>query len=76
VATFRFSNRALADLDAIAAYTIETWNVVQAERYLAEVEAASRRVAEIPQLGHRPKAHHFSMPSTMPSSAPPIVRAS
>jgi toxin ParE1/3/4 len=53
VAAFRFSNRARADLDAIAAYTIETWNVTQAERYVAELEAASRRLAEIPQLGRR-----------------------
>jgi toxin ParE1/3/4 len=53
VAAFRFSNRALADLDGIAAYTIETWNLAQAERYIAALEAASRRLAEIPQLGRR-----------------------
>jgi len=42
VATFHFSNRALADLDSIAEYTVRTWNVAQAERYLAQLEAARR----------------------------------
>ena len=53
MAKFQFSNRALDDLNAIATYTIETWSVAQAERYVAELEAASQRLAETPQLGRR-----------------------
>jgi toxin ParE1/3/4 len=53
VATFRFSNRALADLDSIAEYTARTWDVAQAERYLAQLEAASQRLADTPGLGRR-----------------------
>jgi toxin ParE1/3/4 len=50
---FRFSNRALADLDSIVDYTIRTWDDVQAARYLAQLETASQRLAEIPALGRR-----------------------
>jgi toxin ParE1/3/4 len=53
VATFRLSNRALADLDAIVAYTIATWNEVQAARYLIKLETASRRLADTPTIGRR-----------------------
>lgn len=51
MATFRFSNRALADLDSIIEYTIGTWGVAQAVRYIGELEAASQRLAEIPGMG-------------------------
>jgi toxin ParE1/3/4 len=56
VATFRFSNRALADLDAVVAYTLHRWDEAQAARYLAQLEAASRRLVEMPMLG-RPCSH-------------------
>jgi toxin ParE1/3/4 len=53
VATFRFSNRALADLDAIAAYTIRTWGEAQAARYLDRLEAMSRCLVDLPGRGRR-----------------------
>jgi toxin ParE1/3/4 len=53
VATFQLSNRALADLDSIAEYTVRTWNVAQAERYLAQLEVASQQLADTPGLGRR-----------------------
>jgi toxin ParE1/3/4 len=53
VATFRFSNRAFADLDDIAAYTIENWGPAQAERYLDGLQAAVVRLVEITTLGRR-----------------------
>jgi toxin ParE1/3/4 len=53
VATFRFSNRALADLDDIVAYTIRGWDSKQAARYVAKLEAASLRLVEVPTLGRR-----------------------
>ena len=53
MATFRFSNRALADLDSIAAYTIETWDAAQASRYIAQLQTACQRLTDIPALGRR-----------------------
>jgi plasmid stabilization system protein ParE len=53
VSTFRFSKRALDDLDSIAAYTIETWGEVQAERYVDQLESAVQRLVEIATLGRR-----------------------
>jgi toxin ParE1/3/4 len=53
VATFRFSNRALADLDSIVEYTIRTWDVVQAVRYVDLLENASGRLVEVPESGRR-----------------------
>ena len=53
MATFRFSNRALADLDSIVAYTIETWDAGQTVRYLGQLEAACQRLVDIPALGRR-----------------------
>jgi toxin ParE1/3/4 len=50
---FRFSNRALADLDSIVDYTIRTWGEVQAARYLAQLETASQQLTESPALGRR-----------------------
>jgi toxin ParE1/3/4 len=53
VGTFRFSNRALSDLDSIVAFTIETWGDRQAATYLAQLEAATQRLAERTTLGRR-----------------------
>jgi toxin ParE1/3/4 len=51
VAEYRLRPRALADLDEIWAYTVETWSVEQAERYLAGLGNALEALAERPQIG-------------------------
>ena len=47
----RFSRRAEADLLAIGTYTVETWDVHQAVRYLSELEACCQQLADAPSLG-------------------------
>jgi toxin ParE1/3/4 len=51
VALFRFSRRAEADLLSIGAYTLRTWGENQAVRYLADLEACCRMLADYPALG-------------------------
>ena len=41
----RFSRRAEADLLAISTYTVETWDINQAVRYLSELEACCQQLA-------------------------------
>ena len=53
MASFRFSRRALADLDSITEYTIRTWGEAQAARYIGRLEQASKRLVDIPSLGRR-----------------------
>jgi toxin ParE1/3/4 len=53
VSDYRFSNRALADLDSITVYTLATWGERQATRYIGMLEGACRSVVEIPQAGRR-----------------------
>lgn len=51
MASARFSQRAKLDLLSIGEYTLRTWGPTQADRYLNELEACCRRLAEIPQQG-------------------------
>jgi toxin ParE1/3/4 len=48
---WRLTPRALEDLDAIAAYTIEKWGVDQLETYLGALTNRFARLAENPLLG-------------------------
>ncbi len=47
----RFSRRAEADLLSIADYTLRKWGKAQAARYLGEIEACCRMLADNPALG-------------------------
>ena len=47
----RYSRRAEQDLLDIGRYTLETWGVEQADRYLAAVEDFCQRIAESPLIG-------------------------
>jgi len=51
VAAFRFSRRAEADLLSIGDYTLRTWGRAQAARYIGELEACCRMLADNPALG-------------------------
>lgn len=53
MARFRLSRRAEDDLLSIAAYTLETWGEDQAIRYLAQIEACCRTLAENPRFGRK-----------------------
>jgi toxin ParE1/3/4 len=60
----RFSESAKTDLLSIGAYTIETWGVVQAARYLDELDRCAEMLARNPRLGRacgwiRPGLHRF-----------------
>jgi toxin ParE1/3/4 len=63
VAKVRYTRRAEADLDDIAAYTVATWSVAQAARYLARLEAAAEALGDNPMLGRvyalRPRYSRF-----------------
>lgn len=48
---FRLTRRAEADLHSIGAYTLQTWGEDQAIRYLDDLEACCRMLAENPMLG-------------------------
>jgi toxin ParE1/3/4 len=48
---FALSPRALADIEEIWDYTVEQWNVGQAEVYLRKIKAAVEAVADDPRLG-------------------------
>ena len=49
--TYRLTPRALADLDAIASYTLERWGEAQVEAYLRALSNRFEWLAENPQLG-------------------------
>jgi len=51
MATLNFSRRAKSDLLSIGAYTLETWDAAQAERYLDGLERCAKMLAANPQLG-------------------------
>lgn len=51
MAVTRFSQRAELDLLSIGEYTLRTWGPTQADRYLSQLEACCRRLAEDPLLG-------------------------
>ncbi len=51
MAVVRFSRRAEADLLSVGEYTLRTWGAAQADRYLSEIEACCRGLAESPLLG-------------------------
>ena len=51
MAAFRFSRRAEADLLSIARYTASTWGDAQAARYLDDLEACCRMLADNIAMG-------------------------
>ncbi len=51
MAVARFTRRAELDLLSIGEYTLRTWGPTQTDRYLSEMEACCRRLAENPLLG-------------------------
>jgi toxin ParE1/3/4 len=51
VAGFHFSRRAEADLREIGSYTLQTWGVDQAIRYIDQLEACCQRLANNPASG-------------------------
>jgi toxin ParE1/3/4 len=51
VAAFRFSRRAEVDLLGIGRHTLRTWGVDQTVRYIDELEACCRMLANNPALG-------------------------
>jgi toxin ParE1/3/4 len=51
VARFRFSRRAEADLLSIGDYTLRTWGVDQALRYIDDLEACCQMLADNCALG-------------------------
>lgn len=51
MAALRFSRRAEADLLGIGRYTVSTWGDAQAARYLGELEAFCRMLANNSTLG-------------------------
>jgi toxin ParE1/3/4 len=53
VAGLRYSRRAAADFLKTGAYTLRTWGKLQAARYLYELEACCKTLAENPALGRR-----------------------
>jgi toxin ParE1/3/4 len=51
MATLRLSRIAKEDLLQIGSYTLETWGVTQAERYLNSLEECAKMLATNPLLG-------------------------
>lgn len=51
MAAFRFSHRAEADLAEIAHFTLRQWGEDQTIRYIDDLEACCRQLAETPELG-------------------------
>jgi len=51
MATFRLSRLAEADLLDIAIYTLRAWGQGQAIRYVDDLEACCRKLADNPKLG-------------------------
>ena len=48
---FRLRPKAIADLDSIWNYTVETWGEDQAERYLRMINDCFKTIAEDPERG-------------------------
>jgi len=64
VSQFRFSRLAETDLLNIASFTIQNWGQTQADRYLDDLEACCRQLADTPGLGRscdnvRPGLHRM-----------------
>jgi toxin ParE1/3/4 len=60
----QFSRSAKADLLSIGAYTLQTWGIAQAERYIAGLEHCANLLAGNPLLGRpcewiRPGLYRF-----------------
>jgi toxin ParE1/3/4 len=55
----RYSKRALADLDEIAAYSLDRWGTPQTQRYLDHLQASCLLLSRNPELGRR---FHVSRP--------------
>jgi toxin ParE1/3/4 len=51
VGDYRLSRLAVADLQSISQYTLETWGLAQAELYLRELEEIIVQLAANPRLG-------------------------
>ena len=51
MATYRLSRLAEADLLDIATYTLRTWGQDQAIRYVDDLEACCRKLADNPEMG-------------------------
>ncbi len=51
MAEFALRPKAVADLEAIWDYTVETWGEEQAERYLHLINQSFRKIADNPGLG-------------------------
>ncbi len=51
MAVVRFSLRAEADLGGIARYTLERWGEDQTIRYIDDLEACCKQLADAPELG-------------------------
>lgn len=56
----RYSNRALADLREIGAFTLETWGLAQADSYLLTLFKTCELLAKFPRLGRRYGPSHES----------------
>ena len=55
---WRLTPRALEDLDAIAAYTIEKWGINRLESYVGSLTESFERLSANPSLGReRPDIH-------------------
>ena len=55
---WRLTPRALEDLDAIADYTLEKWDIGRLESYMGSLTEGFQRLAENPSLGReRPDIH-------------------
>ena len=55
---WRLTPRALEDLDAIAAYTIEKWGINRLESYVGSLTESFQRVADNPSLGREREDIH------------------
>jgi plasmid stabilization system protein ParE len=60
----KYSKRALADLDEIAAYTFDTWGAAQTVRYIQGLRSVCVLLSHHPRMGHpfhpsRPTWHRF-----------------
>lgn len=51
MADVRYAALAEDDLDGIAAYTVRTWGIAQAERYVSALEACCSMLARNPESG-------------------------
>lgn len=62
---YRLRPRAIADLDEIWDYTVETWNEVQAERYVLGLRDDLELLAEQPGLGRARDELHSGLRSSI-----------